>query len=1403
MYIPVTYEQDFDDLWMHLKSKYPEKLFNLDGVGEQLDMSKFSKKFFSSAVTSDASIDANANVDDMSVIAYEKELPKPFLKMNSYYILWKELKKLYGRPFADSVVEMQLTGDIYINDMHGIGAGKPYSYFGDTVIIAKTPNGAILYTTMEDVFNRVAHDGQLGEREDCEEYTPEKGWEILDNNGWTKLTRILKHPSHCDLVGVETKNGRTTIVTEDHPVILKGNQCLAAEDLCCGIHELAQGSLRIDQGVTTSFIDPDYAYFVGFMIGDGYIVSIPGKVTQIRSGHFEICQKNIKNHKIWSVANRLYDNVREIKQGRALACGYKADVELLGDTGRKSHKRKMPADVLFWGKDAQLSLLAGLIDAEANINPNGIVSIRVSSFALAEQIAELIRLNNLGNCRTQLIKEYAPSGFASNHPLYGVSCRFTDRDIAKYSIKIQQSYDAVYKKVNVDGRFDSNDYRVHKLLKYQHFGNAVYDVTTASGHFYSQGLLQHNCFNYSTYDILTKGLPMVKKVKCEPPKYLYSFKSQLEQFVTIASNSTLGASGTADMLIMMAYYVKNMLNTLSDAHFTFADEDAVWRYVRENLVSFVYTINQPMRGNQCVTEDTEVLTPSGWKKYDELHVGDDIYTWHDNELRIQQVQRVNVNDYDGEMHRYRGERFDMQVTPNHRVLYTSDPLAKDFDLKPSQEIIGCEDVYIPVAARKWQGTGGTWPQVRTSTLPWDERQVVCPLEFFSLYRTNLPYSISSQEAGEVVTFTNKTNLPWTIAGELQHLCVLAGLDSTAIKLDNGRYTVQVRQHMSTLDRADKKEIVHYKGKVWCPTTEDGVVVFRHNGTVFISGNSPFTNLSVYDDNFLDKLCADYIFPDGSTPDKEIVKKLQNIYLDIMNEELQRTPLTFPVTTACFSIDKDNNIQDEAFLHNIAQKNLQWGFINMYAGSSSTLSSCCFDGSQKVFYMEDPEDGAWRIESLSRLYELYHDAVLFTMGAHGEKSMCKVIRIAGQPIYKLYLEGIKEPIPTSETHLNPVVGYGLVPSYKLAPSDKLISRGEDGKGAEVAITSISIEPAPEYVYCLEMITVPQEEALFTLPNGIITHNCRLRSEQQSEYFNSFGSGSSKIGSLGVCTINFPRLAIQYPLEEDFMEKLEEMVGVCAKVNNAKRHIVQKRINNGNEPLYKYEFMELSKQYSTCGVNGFYETIKLLGYDILTEEGQALALRILDKINDTNKIYQNKYKMPHNVEQVPGENLSIKLAEKDKLMGYQNEYNLYSNQFIPLIANADLFDRIKLQGLFDSHFSGGSICHLNVETQITDVKNMEDLIRVAAKKGVVYFAINYVLSQCTNGHMSVTNGDKCLVCGEPITDKYSRVVGFLTNIKNWHKVRREEDFPNRQFYQGEEIAPPEEEIEKVDLARNTKE
>jgi ribonucleoside-triphosphate reductase len=425
------------------------------------------------------------------------------------------------------------------------------------------------------------------------------------------------------------------------------------------------------------------------------------------------------------------------------------------------------------------------------------------------------------------------------------------------------------------------------------------------------------CMNYSTYDIMLEGLPMITKIASIAPKHLYSFKSQLEQFVVIAANSTLGATGLADVFIVMSYYVKNLLTRKADAGFRFAAEADCWQYVKENLVSFIYTINQPMRGNQ----------------------------------------------------------------------------------------------------------------------------------------------------------------------------------------------------------------------------------------------SPFTNVSVFDEYFLKELCPSYIFPDGSSPDIEIVQKVQSIFLDVMNEELRRTPVTFPVVTACFSIDEDRSIRDEAFASLIAEKNHEFGFINIYCGKTSTLSSCC----------------------------------------------------------------------------------------------------------------------------------------------------RLRSETDNEYFNCFGAGSTKIGSLGVVTMNLPRLALKYKeSESEFFDALQELVRVCAQVNYAKRTIIRKRIEQQALPLYSFGFVTLDKQYSTAGVTGINEMCDILGYDILTIEGQAFVLECLHTINAVNQEMQEEYGAPHNCEQVPAENSSIKLAAKDRYMGYETGYQIYSNQFIPLTTKADLLDRIKLQGLFDRHFSGGAICHLNLDSEFLTTK-----------------------------------------------------------------------------------------------------
>ena len=397
--------------------------------------------------------------------------------------------------------------------------------------------------------------------------------------------------------------------------------------------------------------------------------------------------------------------------------------------------------------------------------------------------------------------------------------------------------------------------------------------------------------------------------------------------------------------------------------------------------------------------------------------------------------------------------------------------------------------------------------------------------------------------------------------------------------------------------------------------------------------SPFTNVSIYDDNFLDKLCGDYIFPDGSSPDKELIKKIQNLYLNIMNREMERTPITFPVTTACFSINDEHEIQDEEFVDFISEKNLKFAFINIYIGKSSTLSSCC----------------------------------------------------------------------------------------------------------------------------------------------------RLRSEQNNEYFNSFGSGSSKIGSLGVCTINLPRLAIRHKNNiTEFKKELEELVELCARINNAKRKIVQRRIDNGNHPLYSLGFIDINTQYNTCGINGFNEAISYLGEDILEEEGVKLGIEIIECINSVNDKMQKRFKTPHNCEQIPGEGTACTLPVRDKLLGLNDKYDMYSNQFIPLVERVNMFDRIRMQGLFDKHFSGGAICHLNMDQDVQSAEVFKNLIIASAKEGVVYFAINLVLQECDNHHMTVGRRETCPICGEPITGTYTRVVGFLSKVNNWVPTRREKDFPNRQFY-----------------------
>jgi hypothetical protein len=132
MYLRVTFEPEFEDLWMYLKSKYPAELFDLDGVGEQLDLAKFSKKFFakSTTTTADASIDANANVDDISVISYSNELKKPLINITAPLTDDVQAFEVNIRTTSEALLDLTPS---FVVGRQVLSSGNSYSFTGEDV----------------------------------------------------------------------------------------------------------------------------------------------------------------------------------------------------------------------------------------------------------------------------------------------------------------------------------------------------------------------------------------------------------------------------------------------------------------------------------------------------------------------------------------------------------------------------------------------------------------------------------------------------------------------------------------------------------------------------------------------------------------------------------------------------------------------------------------------------------------------------------------------------------------------------------------------------------------------------------------------------------------------------------------------------------------------------------------------------------------------------------------------------------------------------------------------------------------------------------------------------------------------------------------------------------------------
>lgn len=303
-------------------------------------------------------------------------------------------------------------------------------------------------------------------------------------------------------------------------------------------------------------------------------------------------------------------------------------------------------------------------------------------------------------------------------------------------------------------------------------------------------------------------------------------------------------------------------------------------------------------------------------------------------------------------------------------------------------------------------------------------------------------------------------------------------------------------------------------------------------------------------------------------------------------------------------------------------------------------------------------------------------------------------------------------------------------------------------------------------------------------------CRLRNNFSSlsdlGYQNSFGVGGLSIGSHRVSGLNLPRLAL---LEKDNPNIVEEDLEVVHAILFAHRKIIERRVADGFLPLYTTHWIDLRRQYSTIGFIGAYEYVSNKGLSILEESGQEALKVVLKKLEEKAVEYQKHDKVIYNIEQIPGESMAVKLAEIDNFLGFNPKgHKLYSNQYVPLVEHTSLFNRIQIQGVFDQYTSGGAILHINVDDEKPIPADVFfNLMDECRKKKVVYFAINYAYSKCSQGSYFIGKPEKCPYHGDPVIETYTRVVGFITPVKSgWNSVRRDIEFPERVFYRNGEVS-----------------
>jgi len=312
-----------------------------------------------------------------------------------------------------------------------------------------------------------------------------------------------------------------------------------------------------------------------------------------------------------------------------------------------------------------------------------------------------------------------------------------------------------------------------------------------------------------------------------------------------------------------------------------------------------------------------------------------------------------------------------------------------------------------------------------------------------------------------------------------------------------------------------------------------------------------------------------------------------------------------------------------------------------------------------------------------------------------------------------------------------------------------------------------------------------------PSDVRSMCCRLRldlRELRKKSGGFFGSGEST-GSVGVVTINMPRIAYLAKDEKDFYERLTKLMDLAAKSLKIKRNVITKLLNEGLYPYTKRYLGTFDNHFSTIGLVGMNEACLNANWikkDLTHKEGQKFTKEVLNFMREKLSDYQEQYGDLYNLEATPAESTSYRLAKKDKALypdiitASDDDTPYYTNSsHLPVGYTDDMFKALDIQDELQTLYTSGTVFHCFLGERIPDWKACAQLVKkIAENYKLPYYTMSPTYSVCKNHGYINGEVNKCPICGN-VTEVYSRITGYYRPVCNWNDGKTKE-FEMRKEY-----------------------